>query len=65
MKICRRQFCRLLYLELTLIFSLGMAPLYNVRVNLWQASHSGLPESEITIAEITKQAGYKNAIIGK
>ncbi|KAH3846961.1 arylsulfatase D-like isoform X1 [Dreissena polymorpha] len=43
----------------------GMAPKGIMRVNLWPYSTSGLPESEVTIAEITRQAGYRNALIGK
>ena len=42
-----------------------MAPLSDLRVNLWQASQSGLPETEVTLAEVTRQAGYRNALIGK
>ncbi|KAH3836225.1 hypothetical protein DPMN_109595 [Dreissena polymorpha] len=43
----------------------GMAPISNIRVNFWLAARAGLPASEITFAELTKQAGYTNALIGK
>lgn len=34
------------------------------RVTFWQASTSGLPEEEVTFAELAKQAGYKTALLG-
>ncbi|XP_052805175.1 steryl-sulfatase-like [Mya arenaria] len=43
----------------------GLAPSTNIRINFWVASRGGLPPSEITFAELTEQAGYRNALIGK
>lgn len=36
-----------------------------MRVNTWPYSSCGLPSAEVTFAEQTKQAGYKNGFIGK
>lgn len=35
-----------------------------MRVNLFPTSTCGLPSSEITFAELTRQAGYKNGFFG-
>lgn len=43
----------------------GMAPLGMMRVNTFITSTCGLPPSEVTIAELTRQAAYTNAYIGK
>ena len=42
-----------------------MAPVSNLRINFWLAAKAGLPESEITFAELTREAGYKNGLIGE
>jgi len=42
----------------------GMAPTGTMRVNLWPYSSSGLPETEVTLAEITQQARYANGFFG-
>lgn len=43
----------------------GMSTTGSFRVTFWQASTSGLPEEEVTFAELAKQAGYKTALLGK
>lgn len=53
------------YLKARRVLTLqGMAPLGAMRVNLFPSSTSGLPPSEITIAEQTKEAGYENGFFG-
>ncbi|KAL3865285.1 hypothetical protein ACJMK2_006898 [Sinanodonta woodiana] len=43
----------------------GMAPTGTVRVCVFGASTCGLPSSEVTLAELAKEAGYNTAAIGK
>jgi arylsulfatase A len=43
----------------------GRYPIRNLPNNLGPESTNGLPESEITIANILKDVGYKNMAIGK
>ena len=42
----------------------GMAPRGMIKVKTWIASRCGLPPSEVTFAELTRQAGYRNGFIG-
>ncbi|KAL4235555.1 hypothetical protein ACF0H5_003951 [Mactra antiquata] len=43
----------------------GMASSNLMRVNIWPYSACGLPPSEITYAELAKDAGYTTALFGK
>ena len=41
-----------------------MAPRGMIKVKTWIASRCGLPPSEVTFAELTRHAGYRNGFIG-
>ena len=50
-----------------IIFHIGMVavPPSSLGVILFLASSSGLPQSEVTIAELARSKGYKTGLIGK
>ena len=59
------QCCMLLaVIFLSLFLRIGIVPNSYIPVSIFVASSAGLPSSELTVAEVAKQAGYSTALLG-